>query len=255
MAIAKPGGIQSVPSLNYTPGRGPCSAPVAIVLHAASGAVAALDDQACRPMDDPARSHASFHYGVDGCDIHEYVNPNDTAQAFGTTETPPALPAGCVGGTADQATINIAINPLWLATFAAQCPANQIAIPECLCALVGWLASTYGITPSATTILKADSALKYLSVGDLVTCAADYIAHPPIAPTQNCAPTGDTSKPFEVVVCQNGTHKVIPSSAISGAAITYSGGVFYANGVPVVTGILLTDINGIPQGYLLPLNP
>ena len=36
-------------------------------------------------------------------------------------------------------------------------------------------------------------------------------------------------------------------------AVTYAGGTIFSYGVPVVVGTLLTDVNGVPQGYLMPL--
>ncbi len=104
--------ITQFPSLLFTPGRA-CAGPLAVVLHGFSSGIEVLDLEMdrCprpRPLCSPG-CHTSFHYGVDGCVIHQYVATADTAWGFGLTAPtcpPPVCPpdpcASCTGLTADQ---------------------------------------------------------------------------------------------------------------------------------------------------------
>lgn len=104
--------ILQFPSRLFTSGRD-CSGPVAIVLHEWSGGLDMLDlamDRCPRPR--PAQSpgcHTSFHYGVAGSFVHQYVADADTAWGFGVTaptcpepSCPPDPCESCTGETDDQ---------------------------------------------------------------------------------------------------------------------------------------------------------
>lgn len=133
-------------SILFTPGRA-CAGPLAIVLHEWSSGIETLDAAMnfC-PRPRPAQSpgcHTSFHYGVSGSIIHQYVLNTDTAWGFGVT--PPTCPApvcppdpceSCTGLTVDQYNPDIDGNPPVLPPFVAgpdgtaNCAVLHVAVPS-----------------------------------------------------------------------------------------------------------------------------
>lgn len=168
---------------NFIPGRGPCAAPVAVVLHGGQFALGEIDAFACRNHQS-VRAHQSFHYAVDGNSIHSYVGLDDTAIAFYTTELNPTGLTPCPGGTLDQSTVNILVN--WPKVVSLDdCPENFF--PDCtaLCHLLAHVFTTLNIVPSLSTLYVAVGELPGLDLVELLACVnevIDNLTDPPAGP-------------------------------------------------------------------------
>lgn len=209
MNVPKPNFV-FVESLNYAIGRGPCAAPVAVVLHEITLPLSGMDDQACRPTCE-ARPHGSFHFANEGCEWRQYVDTANTAYGFGigaaNAEIPPTLPSGCPTGTADQKVIHIAIN--WRSLLSPRtCPTCNVTdgIPQCLCEFLAWVFQSNGITLNAANLVKSLGELKTLDIPTLIGCIQsvidcynDMIEPPPLGSLcPNLVDTTDTSLPLVV---------------------------------------------------------
>lgn len=215
------------PSILFTTGRA-CAGPLAVVLHQYSSGIEMLDSEMDRcPRPKPAQSpgcHTSFHYGVDGCTIHQYVSPANTAWGFGVT--PPTCPEpicppdpceSCTGVTADQYQPDLDGNPPVLPGWAAgpdgtvNCAVLHVAVaggalvgadgccrflsdPQAYSCFVRSLAQIFvlnSLTPSQTTLLVHCGELPCIDIDQLVIDVLAYIALPPsVLPPCTCQPTG-----------------------------------------------------------------
>lgn len=212
----------------FTAGRTP--GPVlAVVLHQFCSGIEMLDLEMERcPRPRPAQSpgcHTSFHYGVDGCIVHQYVDTANTAWGFGVI--PPTCPqpecalpecASCTGltvaqyntdldgnaptipgftagadGTANNQVIHIALtgscsnDAMGCCSFLSN-PQTYNCIVKSLCAIL----SANDITPTFDTFLVHCEELPCL---DIVQLIADIIAcqetPPPVLPPCSCVPTAE----------------------------------------------------------------
>lgn len=212
--------------LLFTPGRAPCVAPLAIVLHGYSSGIEMLDLEMERcPRPRPRQStgcHTSFHYGVDGCNIHQYVALANTAWGFGVT--PPTCPApicppdecaSCTGLTVEQYNPDIDGNDPVLPAFVAGTDgtANSCVIHVAVTGQSGfsaldaygeccrWMEKSYqcfvrslaqifiasGLVPSQTTLLVHCQELLCIDIDQLVIDILVVINTPPAPPPPcNC---------------------------------------------------------------------
>lgn len=167
---------------NFVAGRGPCAAPVAVVLHGGQFTVGEIDAMHCRTNNTP-HAHQSFHFAVDAQVVHAYVGLDDTALAFNGAEAAPAGLTPCPGGSPDQSTINILVN--WPKSIADD-DCALVNLPDCaaLCQLLAYLFNEIGVVPSAATLLAATGELPSLDIAELLTCVNATIANAPTtAPT------------------------------------------------------------------------
>lgn len=216
-------------TLLFTPGRTPCTGPLAIVLHGYSSGIEMLDleMERCprpRPRSSPG-CHTSFHYGVDGCNVHQYVATANTAWGFGVT--PPTCPApicppdecaSCTGLTVGQYNPDLDGNDPVLPVFVAGTDgtANSCVIHVALTGQSGFsaldaygdccrflersydcvvrsLAEIFiasGLTPTQTTLLVHCSELLCLDIDTLIIDINAVIDQPPAPlPSCNCTAT------------------------------------------------------------------
>lgn len=214
------------PSILFTAGRD-CAGPVAVVLHQYSSGIEMLDSEMDRcPRPKPARSpgcHTSFHYGVEGCTIHQYVLPANTAWGFGVT--PPTCPEpicppdpceSCTGLTQDQyqpdLNGNLPVLPAWAvgADGTVNCAVIHVAIaggaivsadgccrflsdPQAYTCFVRSLAQIFvanALTPTQTTLLVHCGELPCIDIDQLVADVLAVINTPAsILPPCTCQPT------------------------------------------------------------------
>ena len=213
-------------SILFTPGRAACVGPLAIVLHEYGSGIEMLDlEMGYCPRPRPAQSpgcHTSFHYGVGGNVIHQYVDITDTAWGFGvqapTCPVPPCPPSpceSCTGLTVDQYNPDIDGNPPVLPAFVAgpDGTANSCVLhvavanslnrdPNNCClflsdprqyrAFVNSLCEIFeasGLVPSQTTLLVHCGELPCLDIDQLVLDILECLAAPePVLPPCNCVP-------------------------------------------------------------------
>lgn len=207
--------------LLFTPGRAPCATPLAIVLHGYSSGIEMLDLEMERcPRPRPRQStgcHTSFHYGVDGCNIHQYVALANTAWGFGVT--PPTCPepicppdecASCTGLTVGQYNPDVDGNDPVLPVFVAGTDgtANSCVIHVAITGQSGfsaldaygeccrWMEKSYqcfvrslaqifiasGLVPSQTTLLVHCNELLCIDIDQLVIDILVIINTPPPPP-------------------------------------------------------------------------
>lgn len=203
----------------FTAGRAPGPAS-AIVLHEYCSDLGSLDLQMerCsrpRPSQSPG-CHTSFHYGISGSFIHQYVSLANTAWGFGVT--PPSCPEplcppdpceSCTGLTADQYNPDIDGNPpvlpVWVVgadgtvnnrvihvAVAGSCNrdpnncclflTNEKAYNQFVVALAEIFVAS-GLTPSQTTLLVHCNELNCLDIDQLVE---DILAVVPVTPFVPC---------------------------------------------------------------------
>lgn len=215
--------------LLFTPGRTPCTGPLAIVLHGYSSGIEMLDLEMERcPRPRPRQStgcHTSFHYGVDGCNIHQYVALANTAWGFGVT--PPTCPApicppdecaSCTGLTVAQYNPDLDGNDPILPAFVAGTDgtANSCVIHVAVTGQSGfsaldaygdccrWMEKSYqcfvrslceifeasGLTPSQTTLLVHCQELLCIDIDQLILDILACLDAPPAPPIPcQCTPT------------------------------------------------------------------
>lgn len=203
----------------FTVGRAPGPA-AAIVLHEYCSDLGSLDlqmERCARPR--PAQSpgcHTSFHYGISGSFIHQYVALANTAWGFGVT--PPSCPEplcppdpceSCTGITADQYQPDIDGNapvlPVWVAgadgtvnnrvihvAVAGSCNrdpnncclflTNDKAYTQFVTALAEIFVAA-GLVASQTTLLVHCEELNCIDIDQLVI---DVNAVVPVAPFVGC---------------------------------------------------------------------
>lgn len=104
----------TIPTANFTPGRCGLGTIQAIVLHEVDVPIEYLDNEAgiCPPASQRGH-HTSFHYGVSGCIIHQYVADVNTAWSFDPAAPLPTWPvAGGINTGVDPNcyTLNIAVS-------------------------------------------------------------------------------------------------------------------------------------------------
>lgn len=180
--------IQWIGTENFTPGRCGPGQSVAIVLHEYDQAFESLDAQALRCIapvpNNPqsARVHSSFHYGINDCQIHQYVADSDTAWAFANGgATGWSLPSIYPGVAPDCYTINIAVvtGVLGLNGNCEPKPNNYSPLQlQCLAKLICALAVQYNIAPDATHVWRHGLELADLPFADLMTAVNACINAP-----------------------------------------------------------------------------
>lgn len=171
--------IQWIGTENFTPGRCGPGQPVAIVLHEYDQAFESLDAQAKHcivpaPVNSQnARVHSSFHYGVNDCQIHQYVADSDTAWSFANGgATGWSLPSIYPGVAPDCYTINIAVvtGVLGLNGNCEPKPNNYSPLQlQCLAKLICALAVQHNIAPDATHVWRHGGELADLPFVELMT--------------------------------------------------------------------------------------
>lgn len=203
----------------FTAGRAPGPA-AAVVLHEYCSDLGSLDlqmERCARPR--PAQSpgcHTSFHYGISGSFIHQYVLLANTAWGFGVT--PPSCPEplcppdpceSCTGLTADQYQPDILGNPpvlpVWVVgadgtvnnrvihiAVAGSCNrdpnncclflTNDRAYTQFVNSLAEIFAAS-GLVPSQTTLLVHCDELNCIDIDQLVI---DILAVVPVPPFVGC---------------------------------------------------------------------
>lgn len=232
--------IIQTPSQLFTAGRA-CAGPLAIVLHGYSAGLEMLDGDMGRcPRPRPAQSpgcHSSFHYGVGGSLVHQYVANANTAWGFGVT--PPSCPApvcppdpceSCTGITVDQYNPDLDGNPPVLPAWAAgpdgtvNCAVLHVAItgagvdgqgccrfladPQAYQAVVNSLCEIFATTelvPSQNTLLVHCGELPCLDIDQLVLDIIECLDAPePVLPPCQCTPVivEDTPNLLSVVDSQ-----------------------------------------------------
>lgn len=159
--------VYDIDETNFTPGRGACAAPNAVVLHAVRTSVAEAADIYCREARQPAAAHQSMHVIVDAQQAAQFVDYADTAKAFNGVE---AVPAGLVPcGTADEGTINVGIN--WPSQ-AIKDLCNPLQSPNTswLCKVLAGVFTANSLTPSTATLFAAVGELPDLDITKLIEC-------------------------------------------------------------------------------------
>lgn len=213
--------ITQTPTILFTAGRA-CTGPLAVVLHQYDSGLGMLDSEMARcPRRKPAQSpgcHTSFHYGVDGCIVHQYVANADTAWGFGVTPPtcpPPVCPPNpcesCTGETVDQYQTDLDGNPPVLPPFVlgpdgtVNCGVLHVALatginPSSGCCHFLENAQAYGcyvkslcqifqlagLIPSQTTLLVHCEELPCLDIDQLILdiLACINAPPPPVIPCQ-----------------------------------------------------------------------
>jgi len=170
---------------NFAVGRGSCS-PLAIYLHQTTLTVTQLDASSCRKKR-AGSADASFHFGVDGSVVHQYVNINDTAFTFGTIPASPAVPGKPPTCTDDQSTINIALStpPIYADINMDNCPTSIVytsLMQETLAKLLCNLSKETGLPLDAVTVLLNTTELPDFPLADVLALANACLNAPPYFP-------------------------------------------------------------------------
>lgn len=208
-------GMQWLPTNAMVTGRcAPGQVPLTIVLHEVDVPLQTLDAQiqgvTCDP--DECGLHTSFHYGVSGAIIHNYVNPADQSCSF-------ADPLD------NCTTINIAVVTGVTATIPGGCFAPNNAYGETtldsLCHLIAWLMQTYNLP--ITAVVRHLKELKDLPWDKLVCCIDEVLNEPvpvpPICITLNALPPASVVPPTVTVVDLATCTTVVISTTGSGAIL------------------------------------
>lgn len=270
--------IIQIPSLLFTPGRA-CAGPLVIVLHEYRSGLEMLDAQMERcPRPRPAQSpgcHTSFHYGINfGCDIHQYVDNDDTAWGFGVV-TPtcpepvcdPTACESCTGLTADQYNVNINTGlpptlPVWVVgpDGTVNCAVKHVAITgvdsqgfvdcctfladpkayRCFISALCQIFAAAGIVPTVNNLLVHCGELVCLDITQIV---ADILAfdctQAPVNPCTVCPPLVDDTDSIDLTI----TGATVTADAIIDPAVDNQLSVSAA-GLYVPPGVTLVDCNG-----------
>lgn len=261
--------------LLFTPGRTPCTGPLAIVLHGYSSGIEMLDLEMERcPRPRPRQStgcHTSFHYGVDGCNIHQYVALANTAWGFGVT--PPTCPApicppdecaSCTGLTVAQYNPDLDGNDPVLPAFVAGTDgtANSCVIHVAVTGQSGfsaldaygdccrWMEKSYqcfvrslcqifeasGLTPSQTTLLVHCQELLCIDIDQLVLDILACLNAPaPVLPPCNC--TATTIAPEAVCAALD----TLPVSGVAATIVLGNDCEFHPLPAPVDINVVALD--------------
>lgn len=214
--------------LLFTAGRS-CAGPLKVVLHQYESGLDFLDNEMIRcPRPRPAQSpgcHTSYHYGVSGCIVHQYVALANTAWGFyitpdpcpepecpiiqtcdgigadqyntlpdGTAVTPPPLTGA--DGTPNCQVIHVAvtagINQYGENIYCLDAPIFDAAAYDCLVKSLCAIFDAAGLVPDASTNLLVH--VGELVGLDTVQLALDIIdcqnAPGPVLPPCNCDPIG-----------------------------------------------------------------
>lgn len=258
----------------FTAGRS-CAGPLVVVLHQYQAGLEMLDlqMQSC-PRPRPAQSpgcHTSFHYGVDGCKVHQYVDLANTAWGFylipppcpeppcpviqtcdgigadqyntlpdGSTVTPP--PNTGTDGTPNCQVIHVAvvrgINSYGDSIFCFDSPAFDGRAYDCLVTSLCAIFTAAGLVPDAETNLLVH--IGELVGLDTVQLALDIIACQeapgPVLPDCNCDPGITVLDTTSVNLGVTGTQITasVIASPTTGNALTITGSGLY---VPVALAV------------------
>lgn len=185
----------------FTAGRCPPGTIQAIVLHEYKGTLEQLDAEmrTCDPNEP--RCHASFHYGIDNCNIHQYVLDANTAWSIqcpavddcgdpvtdpcGNPENlccvPPTWPpaAGNPGVDPNCYTLNIAVAVGSAAV--GPCVGNtnySVQTIQCLANLICYLLFTYSIPNTVNTVWRHNDELEDLPYSLLADCIDECLTAP-----------------------------------------------------------------------------
>jgi len=154
---------------------------VAIVLHEYDGDLSSLDNEILSHANAPTNPavayapHTSFHYGVEGQTVHQYVKEDDTALSHGNPATFASswtLPTVYPGVNPDCYTVNIAVST-GQATQGINCAPGENNYPDALVdtltALVCDIARRNNVSPDAVHIVRHNSELDDFDFASFLT--------------------------------------------------------------------------------------
>lgn len=271
----------------FTLGRAGCAAPLAIVLHEYRSGIEMLDAEMDRcPRPRPAQSpgcHTSFHYGIDACTVHQYVQATDTAWGFGVT--PPSCPApqcppdeceSCTGltvaqynpdlngvapvlpafvagpdGTANSCVLHVAITGS--ATDSYGC-CKFLSEPKTYACVVKSMAAIFtanGLIPDASTLLVHCGELPCLDITQFINDIITVMNAPVPGPYPcNCTATSVTINAVQEVLAQFGSSPIPATTALGDDLLFHpiTGG---GGGAPTPAEVC-TALEGLPTSTFTP---
>lgn len=249
--------IQQMWTQAFTPGRS-CPGPVKVVLHGQQGILSQVDQKMredCDALLSTPKEHESFHFGLDGSTIHQYVSVSDTAWSFDNSVT--------TVGARNCDTINIVLT--YGVTRLGGCPPGSPyqeedyrSLAKLLCSL-GYTTVTGNLSIHNNELPGFDLGRLQTELSSLGTCPPPAAIEPICLELSQIDSRLPGTNPEFIFVDDQGCGRTAPGNFGGGTtvvlnwnppnlSVTVNG--ITSNSIPTT---LAKDTFGVPLGYLLPL--